>query len=164
MNVKPVKKVDPDTGIYVGVYLSPRDGGRLLVDLARYAPLLEIDRAAHEFHCTVMYSKNPIPNARSHVDWGKWSSVVSGVGLLGKDNDAIVLHLRSKAILKLHKKWMQLGAEHSYPEFKPHMTLKEGAMRAERSERSLHGLQFLVGRRLVFNKGVVTYINPDKTY
>lgn len=81
-------------------------------------------------HCTIMHSKNSIPvhkipridrasaydaNLKQFTSWG------------GHNNSGyLVAELDSPGLTKLHNQWKALGAEHSFPEFRPHVTILEG--------------------------------------
>ena len=117
-----------DTGVYVSVV--PTDGS--LIHLSTWAAKLGFpmnNKEAEELHCTVIYSKIPIDpvlatcnpkkvhTARfSHFEY--WD---------GHDKEGyLVCVLQSKDLQELHRKWLSLGAIHSFEDYTPHVTLKTG--------------------------------------
>jgi hypothetical protein len=118
---------DHSNGTYASLRLAKDDLYTVKKFLARHNVTNYDDPA--DFHCTVCYSRKPVPNVRyyqldtpvmARVD--KWEVFPTQKG--GK---CLVMKLEAPNIVNIHNDIKQLyGATHDYPEFKPHVTVCYG--------------------------------------
>lgn len=103
-----------------------------LEDILNFIPELHINaRQLADLHCTVMYSKTPVPVGK--IDENKQlpdPRFIQEVGVKGitwwpghKEQGVLVLLLDPTHIQHLHEKWKKLGAIPTYPDYTPHITL-----------------------------------------
>lgn len=125
-------KTASSSGLYVELKLHPTSFGGVLKRLRKVVND-NIDHDViklvepHALHVTGIYS----PDKNVHIREQKRNSkpaviheaVVKAVSMFGKDNDTLVLELESESLDNLHKKWLDLGAEPTFPEYKPHITI-----------------------------------------
>lgn len=78
-----------------------------------------------DLHCTLYYAnKYSIEGLESNPE-KVYESYVISYGFLGEGEwGALVLHLFSPEMIKRHQHIKTFGSPHSYPEFKPHISLK----------------------------------------
>lgn len=79
----------------------------------------------HEFHMTLVFSTTPAPQlSHLHATHTRIPAQIKGWKILGEH--ALVLDLHSPASERLHKKLLECGATHSYPDFIPHTSVVYG--------------------------------------
>lgn len=83
-----------------------------------------------EFHCTVMYSKTPMPQAVAVAGPLAVTASVTGWKLLG--DHATVLLISCDSAEKIYHLFRKHGASHDWPQYIPHITVN--------SEQHLHNL------------------------
>lgn len=105
-------------GTYAALYLSPQSQRQLADWLDEQG--IEHDDPA-EFHCTVMYSQTPMPQAEAVAGPVSVTATVTGWELLG--DRATVLLVRCIKAEQIHKLFMDQGASHSWPQYIPHVTI-----------------------------------------
>jgi len=81
-----------------------------------------------EMHTTIMYdTSNPqiaIPEDWFHHTYYAKTRSVERMGEKGSKWEAIAVLLESSAIVDLHEALKERGMTHSYPDFKPHLSIK----------------------------------------
>lgn len=79
-----------------------------------------------KYHITLMYDRaNPTFDVPYINEWH--NARVIGAELFGPNSDTLVLTLDSKTITRRHDYLKRLGYRHSYPDYRPHITVKLGA-------------------------------------
>lgn len=117
-------------GLYSAVDVVPEYVDAIL----KLADELELSPDEHALHCTVVYSKvaatAPLPEVLDVVQAYKdnqfsalVNAVESWVGHNGKTY--IVLKLVSESVISLNARCQQLGAEHTFIPYSPHITLSD---------------------------------------
>lgn len=116
------------SGIYVSV--SPDDGSKNSIReiVKSFNPPFPLDIFDDDAHMTIMYSRH------DYIDENKLQIPESIVALTSKfeywdghDNDGyLVLKMISKPASDLHQHILELGAEHSFDDYMPHMTIIHG--------------------------------------
>jgi hypothetical protein len=105
-------------GTYAALQLSPHSQQQL-------AQWLDQRGIAHddpaEFHCTVMYSASPVPQAESVRGPLTASASITGWELLGEQ--ATVLLISCATAQRMHKLFRRHGASHSWPSYDAHVTV-----------------------------------------
>jgi hypothetical protein len=84
---------------------------------------------ADELHVTVIYSpEKTVEQERvmRNVHQISVSAQIIGFEVFGKDNDTVVALLRSEQLVLDHLKWKALGAEPTWPDYRPHLSLYVG--------------------------------------
>jgi len=78
-----------------------------------------------EYHCTIIYSRTPVPAAENYEFPTKVYAYATGYELfdtkLGKK--CLVLRLQCPAIHDINTDMNKTGATSDYPEYKPHITI-----------------------------------------
>lgn len=106
---------------------------KLIADKFWYLPKTKACRW-RDYHVTLMYSKTEIPEAENFQDEGLLfdADIVQLDWFLGHDRAGyLIAVVDSKEIRARHNFWKSLGGKHSFPEYKPHLTLAVGITRAE---------------------------------
>ena len=77
-----------------------------------------------EYHCTLIYSKNPCPTISSE-DYGlPCQAIPVEFRVLGTDSPVLVLEVYCPDAVNLHSRFrLKHGATHDYPEYIPHITV-----------------------------------------
>lgn len=77
-----------------------------------------------EYHCTLIYSKNPCPTVASE-DYGlPCQAIPTGFRILGDERPVLVLEIYCPDAVNLHSRFrLKHGATHDYPEYIPHITV-----------------------------------------
>jgi len=152
---------DGTSGLYVCVIPTPKSAD-LLVAIGS-ALGLEVSR--EELHVTLMYSITPA--RKSSVNWADtmasetWRAVVEGIDLFGKNKDHLVVTLDSYPMDQEHAFLTQMGANHSWSEFKPHCTL--GKMGAGVDSSMIKRVATLIkGRELFFGQYKWSNLSEDE--
>jgi 2'-5' RNA ligase len=112
-------------GTYVSLLLS-EESQRDLVKRFRLLGIMRYDDP-YDFHCTVCYSRKPIPDVKHyifpmpvHARVDKWDVFPTQAG--GK---CLVLRIESSMVAQIHYDIRQAyGATYDYPEYKPHVTVR----------------------------------------
>lgn len=118
------RPADHKHGTYVGVKFSPATN-RALVRFVRENRIpepLPID----DFHTTVIYSKQPIPEFRALGDLSEPVKVPKagrGFDLFGKEKNTLVITFSSSFLLRRFKAARAFGGTTDYPQYRPHITL-----------------------------------------
>ncbi|PPD55550.1 MAG: hypothetical protein CTY12_00810 [Methylotenera sp.] len=106
-----------------------------------------------KLHITVIYDRSN-PNISMKLDnTKKYKATVDGVKCLGEPDSkwyAIALELTSPEITAVHKKYIDAGFKHSYPNFIPHLSLKYQPSKEE-IELIKDNLNKFKGLELVFS-------------
>lgn len=109
-------------GTYASLKLSPESSKQLNEFISsQVASGVDPDT----YHCTVMYSRVPVPEADNiRVHLPIYSKATGYEIFPSKDNTScLVLLIDSDEIRWLHNHTNYLGASYDYPEYKPHITL-----------------------------------------
>jgi hypothetical protein len=105
-------------GTYAALQLSTQSQQQL-------AQWLDQNNIAHddpaEFHCTVMYSKAPVPQAVAVQGPMNTTAKIVGWELLGEH--ATVLLVKCATAEHLHQLFRRHGATHSWPTYTAHVTV-----------------------------------------
>ncbi len=108
-------------GLYVGVYLPETFSGRIF-ELCEELGLEKPE--ADDLHCTVIYSKEDIPEKMPVVKQAVNALVTSVQHWVGHNGKTyVVADLQSMALAQLHTQFSRLGAKHSFSAYRPHITL-----------------------------------------
>jgi len=77
-----------------------------------------------EYHCTLIYSKNPCPEIQK-ADFGlPCEAIPKGFALFGEDKDILVLEIYCPNATRLSDTFMdKYGATSDFPEYKAHITV-----------------------------------------
>lgn len=117
MTIKDLEQSHQD-GTYAALYLSSKSANQL-------ADWLDLNGIEHddpaEFHCTVLYSKTPFPQAQGIAGPVGVNASVTEWELLG--DHATVLKLLCTKAEQMHSLFMNLGASHDWPRYIPHVTV-----------------------------------------
>lgn len=105
-------------GTYAALMLSSQSQ-KQLADWLDQHNIVHDDPA--EFHCTVLYSKNPLPQAESIAGTINISATIKKWELLG-DHATVFLINCDKAV-QLHQLFIKHGGHHSWPTYIPHVTI-----------------------------------------
>lgn len=117
-----------------------------------------------DFHCTLMYDRsNPrIKKDFQQSEENKFNSkscyyvgYITGVDILGEIGSpwrAIVLTLESNDLHIRHKQLLDLGFNHSYSEFKPHISIKYQPNESDNIERLKEIIEFFKPIIVTFDK------------
>lgn len=138
---------------YVSVDLAYHQCGAIR-DMLVSQNITPIDQG--KFHCTIAFDRDLIDTAlEPKVDPSKvFEAEVIGVELLGEVKDgvqaAVALTLSSNDLTEEHYSWLALGYDHSWPEYKPHMSVAYDVP-VEEAERLVDILQPFVGQTFYFN-------------
>jgi len=90
-----------------------------------------------DLHCTVMYSKEDVgaPEAIENIVYPNFRQKVAAVNVdwwEGHDKEGyLVLQLDPTDLVSLHDKWKLLGAQPTFDEYKPHVTMRTGISEPE---------------------------------
>ena len=77
-----------------------------------------------EYHCTLIYSRNPCPNIGKEDFALPCEAIPTGFKILGTDSAVLVLEVYCPNALRLHDLFMEKhGATHDYPEYIAHITV-----------------------------------------
>ena len=83
-----------------------------------------------ELHCTLMYDEgNPNLNHKSAVL--QYVAAIVGAQLFGPNDDTLVLELHCPDLVRRHHYLIRMGYRHSYPDYRPHITVKLGATKQD---------------------------------
>lgn len=119
---------DGVSGVYVSVNPSENSKAFIRKLISDTKPPFSLDQFDEEAHTTIMYSRN------ATIDEGRLK-IPSDISALpvklefwdGHDNDGyLVLSLISKPAKDFHDEVLALGAEHSFKDYHPHMTIRHG--------------------------------------
>ena len=81
---------------------------------------------SRDLHCTLMYDvENPNLNHKSAAL--TYCARPIGAQLFGPQEDTLVLELQCPDLVRRHMYLLRMGYRHSYPEYRPHITVKLGA-------------------------------------
>lgn len=123
---KPTKKLQEDEDHSKGTVVKLRLANECAQQLYEWCQDQNINCLdPYDFHMTLVFSKTPAPqlanlNATStHVP-----AQIKGWKILGEN--ALVLDLHSPVAEQMHKRMLECGASHSYPDFIPHNTVVYG--------------------------------------
>jgi len=107
-----------ENGTYAALYLSAKSAA----ELASWMDANGIEHdAPEEFHCTVLYSRTPFPQAEGiEGPVGVTASILEW-DLLG--DHATVLKIKCAKAERLHSMFMNQGAAHDWPTYIPHVTV-----------------------------------------
>lgn len=87
------------------------------------------------YHVTLIYSdKKLIPEAENFVNPDThYSAFITGIDwFLGHDKAGyLVANVSSIELNERHRFWVAMGGKHSYPDYKPHLTLATGVSRSD---------------------------------
>lgn len=108
-------------GLYVGAYLSPNFAQPILA----LCDALGLERPdASDLHCTVMYSREVAPPRLPAVKQAVNALVTSVQHWVGHNGQTyVVADVQSMAICQLHSRFARASARHSFPAYRPHITL-----------------------------------------
>lgn len=105
--------------------------------------------APAELHTTVLYSREPVDWFDLSEGWEYKSELVVGEGGARKverfDNGAIVLRFASEDLEWSHRRKINKGASHDYPEYLPHVTIgydTDGTFKVDEVEAFVGELRF----------------------
>lgn len=119
-------------GFYSSV--TPKEKSKMfilkLIDLIRLDEQINPDT----LHVTVMYSYQAVSDSQ-HAQT-TYKGKIKGV-TYWKEPKALVLLLDSPALQEEHKYWQELGAQHTYPNYTPHVTLYIGDLSPEQAKNCL---------------------------
>lgn len=126
MTIKDLEQSHQD-GTYAALYMSKSSQDQL-------AAWLDQQGIPHddpsEFHCTVMFSKTPMPQAEAVAGPVSVMAKVKNWDLLG--DHATVLLVKCNKAEQIHQLFLDQGASHDWPSYIPHVTIN--------SERHLEDL------------------------
>jgi 2'-5' RNA ligase len=78
---------------------------------------------AKEYHCTVVFSTNPVPEVEKiSVDFPMYATI-KGWKVFGDDKKMLVAALAVPSAKKLFDETIKIGAKTDYPEYVPHITV-----------------------------------------
>lgn len=149
-----IRKYTGTSGFYAWVNVHPDS----IRDIIAFLPELELSDKVLDFHCTTMYSPEPVPlgkiNENKRCPDAKFLQSVSVRDITywegHKKDGVLVMRLDPTNMQHLHDKWKALGAQPTFSPYEPHITLKTpvaktpGLMRwikrknAELSDQGLH--------------------------
>lgn len=115
---------DGTSGLYVCVTPTKRSADILVA----IGEVLGMRVNPEELHVTLMYSRVPTSSVSSR-SWSdtmtrvSFPALISGIELFGENADHVVVTLDSHDMKQEHLVLTQMGATHSWDEFKPHCTL-----------------------------------------
>jgi hypothetical protein len=116
----------PGEGLYVARFLDNTS----IINLSNFIHKMGITRLspedANNLHCTIVYSRAARPDdligpiqspVKAHlIGFEHWP---------GHDGSGyLVAKLESSGLQAIHRYWISMGCEHSFPEYSPHITLK----------------------------------------
>lgn len=105
-----------------------------------------------ELHCTVLYSKNPVPYLEEFNK--KKIKISAKVAKWAKLGTALTLKIENNKIDNLHNLMINAGGTHEYPEFIPHVTISYNWDISKLPKN-------LYKKRLNFNLILIKQIDPD---
>ena len=114
------------TGVYVSVKFDESSNRSLKAwtDKQNFGDNVELVKP-DEYHCTIVYSRTEIPEDQKIND--KLEQPVDPLKLevfpYDESSFCVVLLLKSAYLDFIHKKIVNAGAIHDYPNFKPHITI-----------------------------------------
>lgn len=122
------KGYNGESGVYVAVLPTQESKTQILNMIKDLNPPFPLKSFDDEAHMTVVYSRN------EHIDSSKIIIPEEIIALSikfeywdGHDKDGyLVLKMISEPAQKLHDHILMLGAEHSFKEYSPHMTIIHG--------------------------------------
>jgi hypothetical protein len=87
-----------------------------------------VDTINQDFHVTLMYSPEKIPENLNKISQltDRIPVSICGYDFLGADKDTLVLKLNSPHFVAFNKFFRDNGAESTWPDYIPHTTLKYG--------------------------------------
>jgi 2'-5' RNA ligase len=105
-------------GTFVALWLSDESSKKLV----EWCDAHQIShQSAEEFHCTLCYSHNPIPQAEELSGPILVTARIKGWENLGEN--ATVILLESSKLQDLHNLLRKHGASHDYDSYTPHVTI-----------------------------------------
>lgn len=112
-------------GIFPGTYIGRKikgsgDAISEIIDAVKIPS--EKRLAPDDYHVTVMYAKEQ-QSATGVLDGNEVMAQVVGVDVFGKDEDCVVLKLKSDDLLARHRYWNRHGLQHSWDDYHPHITI-----------------------------------------
>ena len=118
MNLTDILVNQHEQGTYAALLLSQQSQQQL----ASWCQEQGIEhQPAEEFHCTVCYSRQPVPHAEVLNGPVDITADITGWQHLG--DNATVLTLESRKLQDLHQLLKRHGASHDYPSYLPHVTV-----------------------------------------
>lgn len=77
-----------------------------------------------EYHCTVIYSRHPCPDAANEDFNLPCKAIPTGFKILGTDTKVLVLEIYCPNAVRLHELFKEkYNATHDYPEYVSHITV-----------------------------------------
>lgn len=132
-----------NNSLYVAMKLHPDSADMLqgIIDKHKIPNPLHKD----DLHTTLMYSENKNIDGYKNDDCKCCSAKISGIDSFDGGN-ALVLKLDSPELQARHKELADAGAQHSFNEYTPHITLSYDATDYDRA-----GMQYLMGTEVKFS-------------
>lgn len=122
----PETKYTGKGGLYVGAYVD-EESVNLIRKLCEEVGLPLQITPDLPLHVTVIYSEKKAVKPHLCFLYEKpLQAFIVGLDLLGEDKNTLVMKLESERLNDRHEFWKKLGAEHSWPDYKPHVTLCYG--------------------------------------
>lgn len=94
----------------------------------------QIDPAT--LHVTLMYSYQPVPTDKLNPTQSMFKGRIKGI-TYWKEPKALVLLLDSPDLQVEHTRLQELGAQHTYPDYTPHVTLYTGFLSPKQAKNCL---------------------------
>jgi len=117
MTIKDLEQTHQD-GTYAALYMSKPSQDRLVAWLDEQG--IEHDDPA-EFHCTVLYSRTPMPQAEAVAGPVSVTATAKDWELLG--DHATVLLVQCAKAEQIHQLFLDQGASHDWPSYIAHVTV-----------------------------------------
>lgn len=123
--------------LYESLKQSPHPGGTYAAiipsresqeELYSFMAGLDIDAIedSDEYHCTLIYSKNPCPEIAREDFELPCEAIPRGFALFGSDKDTLVLELYCPNAARLNRLFMrEYNATSDFPEYKTHITVAQ---------------------------------------
>jgi hypothetical protein len=119
-----------ENGTYAALYLSAKSAA----ELADWLDANDIEHdEPEEFHCTVLYSRTPFPQAEGIEGPVSVTATVVDWQLLG--DHATVITVNCAKAEQLHNMFMKQGASHDWPQYLPHVTVNSEVQLPQLPER-----------------------------
>lgn len=111
----------PPDGTFVGI--SPTDETIEIIEELIKTHNIPSPIDSKDLHCTLLFSRKVVEEAvDTELDEEVEGSVAS-CHIWGKDNDTLVLKLKSKQLTELHKNYIEMGGTHDFKDYMPHVSI-----------------------------------------
>lgn len=129
-----------------------------LLDLCKVCGIPQPD--VSELHCTVIYAPDVSPLTVEQAEAAKSRvaprALIGGFAMFGPDKDTLVATLISPELAAMNANWVSLGFVPTFPEYRPHITLRKDSKLSTKELDSLHSkLQCLPEVRILFDREVL---------